>query len=72
MFRAGSESGSPLVGTPDSSGSGAIVSGALEASNVDLAREFVSMIAVQRGFQSNSRSITTADEMLSELVNLKR
>jgi len=72
LFRAGGESGNPLFGTPDSNGGGAIVSGALEGSNVDLAREFVSMIAVQRGFQSNSRTITTADEMLAELVNLKR
>jgi flagellar hook protein FlgE len=72
MFRAGGESRNPLVGTPGSNGSGAIVSGALEGSNVDLAREFVTMIAVQRGFQSNSRTITTADEMLTELVNLKR
>lgn len=72
LFRAGSQSGNPLMGTPGNNGSGSIVAGALEGSNVDLAREFVTMIAVQRGFQSNSRSITTADEMLTELVNLKR
>jgi flagellar hook protein FlgE len=72
LFRAGGESRNPLVGTPGSNGSGAIVSGSLEGSNVDLAREFVTMIAVQRGFQSNSRTITTADEMLTELVQLKR
>jgi flagellar hook protein FlgE len=72
LFRAGGESRNPLVGTPGSNGSGAIVSGTLEGSNVDLAREFVTMIAVQRGFQSNSRTISTADEMLTELVNLKR
>ena len=41
-------------------------------SNVDLAQEFTSLIAAQRGFQANSRVITTADELLQELVNLKR
>lgn len=72
LFRATGESRDPLVGIPGTNGHGDIVAGTLEGSNVDLAQEFVTMIAVQRGFQSNSRSITTADEMLSELVNLKR
>jgi flagellar hook protein FlgE len=48
------------------------VSGSLEQSNVDLGTEFVNMIAFQRGFQANSRVITTADEMYQELVNIKR
>jgi flagellar hook protein FlgE len=51
---------------------GAIRSGALELSNVDLAQEFTNMIVTQRGFQASARSITTADELLTELVNLKR
>jgi flagellar hook protein FlgE len=48
------------------------VPGALEMSNVDLALEFTNMIIAQRGFQANSRAITTSDDMLQELVNLKR
>lgn len=51
---------------------GGIISGALESSNVDLANEFTEMIITQRGFQANSRIITVGDEMLQELVNLKR
>ena len=49
-----------------------IAPSAIEMSNVDLAQEFTSMITAQRGFQANSRVITSADEMLQELVNLKR
>jgi flagellar hook protein FlgE len=49
-----------------------INSGTLEMSNVDISREFAEMISTQRGFQANSRIITTSDEMLQELVNLKR
>lgn len=58
--------------TPDTGGAGAIVSNSLEMSNVDLAEEFTEMIAAQRGFQANTRIITTSDEILQELVNLKR
>ncbi len=53
-------------------GTGAIVSGQLEMSNVDLTNEFSEMIVAQRGFQANSRIITTSDEVLQEVVNLKR
>ncbi|HKM32200.1 MAG TPA: flagellar basal body rod C-terminal domain-containing protein, partial [Oscillospiraceae bacterium] len=49
-----------------------IVTNALEMSNVDLSQEFTDMIITQRGFQANSRIITTSDSMLEELVNLKR
>ena len=49
-----------------------IVAGALEMSNVDLSEEFTEMIVAQRGFQANTRIITTSDEILQELVNLKR
>ncbi|MDB5052083.1 MAG: flgG [Bacilli bacterium] len=52
-------------------GTGAIISGQLEMSNVDLTSEFTEMIIAQRGFQSNSRIITTSDEILQEIVNLK-
>ncbi len=51
---------------------GLTVSGTVEMSNVDLAAEFTDMIAAQRGFQANSRVISTGDQMLEELVNLKR
>ncbi|MDC3416389.1 flagellar basal body rod protein FlgG [Aquibacillus salsiterrae] len=57
---------------PEENGSATIVSGALEMSNVDLAEEFTEMITAQRGFQANTRIITTSDEILQELVNLKR
>ncbi len=56
---------------PDA-GTGAIISGQLEMSNVDLTSEFTEMIVTQRGFQANSRIITTSDEILQEVVNLKR
>ncbi len=65
-------SGQALIGGAESGGRGAIVSGALEQSNVDIGTEFVNLITYQRGFQANSRVITTADEMYNELVNLKR
>ncbi|MEE9384478.1 MAG: flagellar hook protein FlgE [Nannocystaceae bacterium] len=72
LFAASNDSGSPVVGDPSSGGRGSIAAGNLESSNVDLAREFVDLITIQRGFQSNSRTITTADEMLSEVLSLKR
>lgn len=57
---------------PESEGVATLVSGAIEMSNVDLAEEFTDMIVAQRGFQANTRIITTSDEILQELVNLKR
>lgn len=66
------ESGQALIGGADAGGRGEIVSGGLEQSNVDLGTEFVNLIAYQRGFQANSRVITTTDEMYGELVNIKR
>ncbi|WP_164215465.1 flagellar basal body rod protein FlgG [Virgibacillus sp. YIM 98842] len=57
---------------PGTNGTGSIVSGSLEMSNVDLSEEFTEMITAQRGFQANTRIITTSDEILQELVNLKR
>jgi len=72
LFAATEASGEPLVGAAGRGGAASVVSGSLEGSNVDLAAEFVTMISVQRGFQGNSRSITTADEMLTEVVSLKR
>ena len=65
-------SGEPQFGMGASSGFGGIRGGTLEMSNVDLSMEFTEMITTQRGFQANSRIITTSDEMLQELVNIKR
>lgn len=65
-------SGEPQYGTASTGGYGAISPGNLEMSNVDIAYEFTEMITTQRGFQANSRIITTSDEMLQELVNMKR
>ena len=65
-------SASPTPEPPGTNGLGQIQSGALELSNVDLASEFTSLITTQRAYQSNARIITTSDEMLQELVNLKR
>jgi flagellar hook protein FlgE len=72
LFAQSTDSGTPIFGTPSNNGLGRIVSGAVEQSNVDLGKEFVDMIVTQRAFQANSRAITTSDEMLQELVNLKR
>lgn len=63
---------SPLAEQPGSNGLGFIESSALELSNVDLANEFANLIATQRGFQASARIITVSDEILQELVNLKR
>ena len=71
-YRATVNSGLPQVGVPLSGGRGIISGGALEMSNVDLAQEFTNLIIAQRGFQGNSRVVTTSDEMLQEVVNLKR
>ncbi len=65
-------SGPAALGIAGSGGRGAIVAGALEGSNVDIAGQFVDLIAHQRSFQANSKTITTADQMLEEVVNLKR
>ena len=72
MFRSTVNSGLAQVGAAGTQGLGMITSGALEMSNVDLAQEFTNLVIAQRGFQANSRIITTSDEILQELVNLKR
>jgi flagellar hook protein FlgE len=64
-------SGTPTIGTPSTT-TGFTTGGYVEMSNVDLAQSFTNMITAQRGFQANSRVISTADEMLQDLVNLKR
>ncbi len=72
LFRASSAAGEVFVNSADNLSDTAINSGALEGSNVDLAKEFTEMITSQRAYQSNARVISTADEMLMEAVNLKR
>lgn len=72
LFRTSANSGVPENGFALNQGFGAIESGFLEMSNVDLSEEFTEMIVAQRGFQANTRIITTSDEILQELVNLKR
>ncbi|MGJ4850827.1 flagellar hook-basal body complex protein [Bacillota bacterium Meth-B3] len=64
-------SGAPIF-APPGTGSGVLVTGGLETSNVDLSKEFSDMIVAQRGFQANARVITTSDQVLEELVNIKR
>jgi flagellar hook protein FlgE len=63
-------SGTPTIGTPDTAGFGSTVGGELEMSNVDLATEMTNMITAERGYQANSRVISTADEMLGTLVTM--
>ncbi len=72
LFQESPNSGDAIEGIAGETISGTITSGALESSAVDIAQEFTSMITAQRGFQANARIITTSDQMLDELVNLKR
>jgi len=72
MYTESPNSGAPVIGFAGESSPSTIASGTLEMSNVDLAQEFTNMIITQRGFQSNARVISSSDEMLQELVNLKR
>ena len=71
-YQVSSNSGAAQLTTAGQNGSGSINSGYLEMSNVDLSEEFTEMIVSQRGFQANTKIITTSDEILQELVNLKR
>ncbi len=66
------DSGGPSMGGPGSAGRGKIYAKSLERSTVDLATEFVNMIQNQRGFQANAKTITTTDELLNEIIQLKR
>ncbi len=72
LYRSTRESGPATTSLPGSNGLGSIAPNSLEQSNVDIANEFVKMITTQRGFQANSKIITVTDQMLSELINLKR
>jgi flagellar hook protein FlgE len=63
-------SGEPVVGTPETGTFGGISSGSIELSTVDIANEFVKLITLQRGFQANSRIITTINQLLNEIIQL--
>ncbi len=72
LFELGHNSGIPQINIPGNLSNSTIVAGGLEQSNVDLAEEFTKMITAQRGFQANARVISTSDEFLHEVVNIKR
>lgn len=72
MYQTSNNSGAAIIGKAGTSFHSEINSGALEMSNVDLPSEFTNMIIAQRGFQANARVITTSDELITEVVNLKR
>ncbi len=71
-FRASANSGTPDFGVAGDGTRGTMMGGTLEMSNVDLASEFTNLILAQRGFQASSRVITTSDQVLEDLVNIKR
>ena len=72
LYRETRQSGPATTSLPGTNGLGNIAPNSLEQSNVDIANEFVKMITTQRGFQANSKIITVTDQMLAELINLKR
>jgi flagellar hook protein FlgE len=71
-FTATLSSGQAVIGSPGTGGRGTLSGGALELSNVDIAKEFASLIVAQRGFQANARAVTTFDEITQDTINLKR
>ena len=72
LYAATIDSGEPVIGAAKTSGRGSISQSSLEMSNVDLATEFVKMIVTQRAYQANAKVITTSNEVLQELINMKR
>jgi flagellar hook protein FlgE len=72
LYAESLDSGQPMPGVAGNGRLGSITPSAVEMSNIDLAQEFVKMITTQRAFQANSRVITTSDEILNELINIKR
>ena len=72
VFMESANSGIAQIVSPQTGGAGSITGGALEMSNVDLSEEFVRLIVAQRGFQASARIVTTSDQVLEELINLKR
>ncbi len=72
LYNSSLASGQPVISPPNTAGAGGIAANALEMSNVDLASEFVDLITTQRAFQASSKVITTSDEVLADLINIKR
>ncbi|NIZ92313.1 flagellar hook protein FlgE [Kineosporiaceae bacterium B12] len=72
LFNVSVNSGTPNVGIPGAAGRGTLGAGQLEMSNVDLSTEFTNLILAQRGFQANSKIITASDEILQDVINIKR
>ena len=72
MWRPTDNSGLPVIGAAKSGGRGSINGGFLEQSNIDIGNEFTDLIVTQRGFQANTKVVTTVDEMLQDLINMKR
>ena len=72
IFKASISSGTAVFGAPEDGGRGEIVPKSVELSNVDIATEFVNLMTAQRNFQANARTITTSDQMLQEVIGLKR
>jgi flagellar hook protein FlgE len=70
-FQLSARTATPAIGVPGTGGRGEIVGGAIEASTVDIAREFTNLIVLQRDYQANSRVVTTVDELSQETINLK-
>jgi flagellar hook protein FlgE len=72
LFSSSPNSGEPIIGTAGTGGRGTIQPSSLEMSNVDLSRSLTQLIVIQRGFQANSKTITTSDQMLNTLLQLKQ
>lgn len=72
LFKESKKSGQAAMGKPGESGRGEVLSKSIELSNVDIANEFVGLMTTQRNFQANARTLTTADQMLQEVLNIKR
>lgn len=71
-FAVSARTALPAVGLPDTGGRGSVIGGSVEASTVDIAREFTNLIVFQRGYQANARVVTTVDELSQDTINLKR
>jgi flagellar hook protein FlgE len=72
LFKETRKSGQGAVGKPGADGRGEVLAKSIEQSNVDIANEFINLMGAQRNFQANTRTITTADQMLQEVLNIKR
>ena len=72
LFKQTRKSGEASLGKPKTDGRGDVLSKSIELSNVDIAEEFINLMNAQRSFQANTKTITTADQMLQEVLNIKR